>query len=235
VVPKGVAVLLVEDNARLRDALARGIGESGFTVQSEATGRGALARLRKHEADAVILDLGLPDLDGLDVLAAARAAGVLVPVLVLTARDAVESRVTALDNGADDYLVKPFAIAELLARLRALLRRSSAPRWAALAFGDLRVEPSHPVAFVGSRSVRLSPREHALLRHLLRRGADVATRREILTEVFGYDFDPGTNVIEVHVAHLRQKLIGARTRIETVRSAGYRLQYTVEGECDRAC
>jgi DNA-binding response OmpR family regulator len=227
-----VAVLLVEDNARLRATLVRGIQECGFVVDVESTGRGALERLSKNDADAMILDLGLPDIDGLDVLVQARERGLLAPVLVLTARDAIESRVTALDRGADDYLVKPFAFEELVARLRALVRRAAAPRWAPLAFGDLRVEPSSPVALAGSRRISLSPREHALLHYLVRRGSDVSSRREILGEVFGYDFDPGTNVIDVHIAHLRRKLAGASCRIETVRGAGYRLRTVTEGERD---
>ena len=219
-----MSVLLVEDNARLRASLVRGMEECGFVVEVEETGHGALQRLSRNDADAVILDLGLPDIDGLDVLVTARERGLLVPVLVLTARDAIESRVIALDRGADDYLVKPFAFEELIARLRALVRRAAAPRWAPLAFGELRIEPNSPLVQIGKRSVALSPREHALLHYLVRRGSDVSSRREIFSEVFGYEFDPGTNVIEVHIAHLRRKLAGARTRIETVRGAGYRLR-----------
>ena len=225
-------VLLIEDNARLRATLVRGLQESGFDVVVEETGSGALARLSKHDADAVILDLGLPDVDGLDVLVAARERGMRAPVLVLTARDEVESRVLALDRGADDYLIKPFAFEELVARLRALVRRAAAPRWAPLAFADVRMETGTPLALVGARSVALSPREHALLHHLIRRGSDISSRREIFSEVFGYDFDPGTNVIEVHIAHLRSKLAGARCRIETVRGAGYRLRAAADGEED---
>ena len=219
-----MSVLLVEDNARLRASLVRGMEECGFVVEVEETGHGALQRLSRNDADAVILDLGLPDIDGLDVLVTARERGLLVPVLVLTARDAIESRVIALDRGADDYLVKPFAFEELIARLRALVRRAAAPRWAPLAFGELRIEPNSPLVQIGKRSVALSPREHALLHYLVRRGSDVSSRREIFSEVFGYEFDPGTNVIEVHIAHLRRKLAGARTRIETVRGVGYRLR-----------
>jgi DNA-binding response OmpR family regulator len=228
-----VSVLLIEDNARLRASLVRGMEECGFVVEVEETGHGALQRLSRNDADAVILDLGLPDIDGLDVLVTARERGLLVPVLVLTARDAIESRVTALDRGADDYLVKPFAFEELIARLRALVRRAAAPRWAPLAFGELRIEPNSPLVQIGKRSVALSPREHALLHYLVRRGSDVSSRREIFSEVFGYEFDPGTNVIEVHIAHLRRKLGGARTRIETVRGAGYRLRDDAPSDHDQ--
>jgi len=225
-----VSILLVEDNAKLAASLSKGMGESGFSVEWAPTGKVALERLEKNDADAVILDLGLPDIDGLEVLSRARASGVVAPVLVLTARDAVDSRVDALDRGADDYLVKPFAFEELLARLRALVRRASAPRWAPLTYGDVRMDPDGPSVVVAGAPVRLSPRERALLHHLLRRGGDVAPRKEIFSEVFGYDFDPGTNVIEVHVAHLRRKLAGARTRIETVRGIGYRLRLDGDGD-----
>ena len=221
-----MAIVLIEDHARLRASMARGLREAGFDVESLATGQAALSRLGKSDVDAVVLDLGLPDLDGMEVLARTREAGLLAPVLVLTARDAVESRVLALDRGADDYLVKPFAFAELLARLRALLRRAAAPRWAPLSFGDLQVGAYPSVVRAAGRDVSLTPREYALIEFLLRRRGDTASRREILREVFGYDFDPGTNLVEVHVAHLRRKLGAAAVRIETVRGAGYRLSLT---------
>jgi two-component system OmpR family response regulator len=221
-----VPILLVEDNPRLAAPLVRGIEEHGFEVHVVGTGRAAIDRLSKNDCDAVILDLGLPDIDGLEVLKVARETGMQAPVLVLTARDAVHSRVAALDRGADDYLIKPFAFVELVARLRALVRRASAPRWAPLTFGDLRVEIENPIVQVAGRAVSLSPREHALLHHLVRRSPDVVSRRQLLSDVFGYAFDPGTNLVEVHVANLRRKLeqAGARSRIETVRGAGYKLR-----------
>ena len=226
-------VLLVEDDARLSRTLARGIDECGFSVTVEATGRGALDRLGRYGADAVVLDLGLPDIDGMEVLRTARDRGVVAPVLVVTGRSAVESRVAALDSGADDYLVKPFAFPELVSRLRALLRRA-APRRPPLRFGDLKLEPERLSVSVGAHAVALSPREHAILHYLVRRGCNVSSRRDILSEVFGYNFDPGTNVIEVHIAHLRRKLAGGDTRIETVRGAGYRLCAGVEGDRETA-
>jgi len=218
-----VSILLVEDNSRLAASLSKGLAEAGFVVDVARTGSAALERLARQDADAVILDLGLPDVDGLDVLTRARADGVVAPVLVLTARDAVQSRVDALDRGADDYLVKPFAFEELLARLRALVRRAAGPRWSPLSYGDLRIDPERQQVLIAGQPVRLSPRERALLHYLLRRGGDVASRTEILGEVFGYDFDPDTNLVEVHVAHLRRKIAGARTKIQTVRGTGYRL------------
>jgi two-component system OmpR family response regulator len=219
-----MAILLVEDNARLCASLTRGFGELDIPVEVANTGRQALDRLLKHNCDAVILDLGLPDIDGLDVLVAAREANVMAPVLVLSARDAVDQRVLALDRGADDFLIKPFVFAELVARLRALLRRSSLPRSASMRFGDLSVDADAPRVRIGERTVSLSPREHALLQHFVQQAGHVATRSEILSTVFGYNFDPKTNVVDVHVAHLRRKLQGSSVQLETVRGRGYRLQ-----------
>jgi two-component system OmpR family response regulator len=216
--------LLVEDNQRLRASLLRGFAEWNWELEAVATGRAAIARLARQDCDAVILDLGLPDVDGLEVLVAARQSGVNAPVLVLSARDAVKQRVHALDCGADDYLVKPFAFAELLARLRVLVRRSPMRRAVPLCLGDLVVDAEMPRAQIGKRGILLSPREHSLLKHLVRHAGQVAKRREILSTVFGTKIDPGTNVIDVHVAHLRRKLEGSNVRVETVRGEGYRLQ-----------
>lgn len=219
----GVATLLVEDNARLGTTLRRGFTEAGIAIELVTSGRQALEQLERNDSDAVILDLGLPDMDGLDVLVAARERGVVAPILVLTARDAVQARISALDRGADDYVIKPFVFEELAARLRALIRRAAAPRWAGSRFGDLELERGSFTVRFGDKSVVLSPREHALLSLLVRRGGDTCSRREVLLEVFGYDFHPGTNAIEVHIVHLRRKLSGASAQIETVRGIGYRM------------
>jgi len=218
----GVKLVLVEDNHQLAATIADGLGEDGFTVEVVDTAAKGIERGLRRDLDLMVLDLGLPDRDGLEVLRELRAAHIHVPILVLTARDAVEARVAALDTGADDYLVKPFAFAELVARIGALARRAGGPRWT----------PSTEVPIVmrddlvvesGTRTAALSPREYALLGCLLRRRGEVVTRAEILREAFGYEFDPGTNVIDVHLTHLRKKLSGFPLAIETVRGAGIRL------------
>ncbi len=208
----------------LATSLSKGLREDGFEVATVGTGAAALARLAQQDVDAVVLDLGLPDLDGLDVLQRARAAGMHAPVLVLTARDAVRARVAALDLGADDYLVKPFQYDELLARIRALLRRAAAPRWAPRSLNGLVYRDDDLAVLISGEAVALSPREHALLGFLLRRKGEVLTRTEILLQVFGYGFEPGTNLVNVHIANLRRKLGKRAVCIETVRHFGYRLR-----------
>jgi DNA-binding response OmpR family regulator len=214
-------LLLVEDTRRLSQSLERGLSEEGMEVRATATGGEALAAIQSAPPDLVILDLGLPDLDGLEVLSRARSGGFRGPILVLTARDAVSSRVDALDRGADDYVIKPVAFEELCARVRALARRMSPAPTAVLACGNLRIEPDDVVAVVANERVKLSPTERSLLVCLLRHQGRNVSRREILLEVFGYEFDPGTNVIDVHVAHLRRKLSASTAVIQTVRGLGY--------------
>jgi two-component system OmpR family response regulator len=222
VYPGGVRVVLVEDNHQLAGTIADGLGEDGYKVEVVDTAAKGIARGIRRDLDVMVLDLGLPDRDGVEVLRELRAARVHVPILVLTARDAVESRVAALDAGADDYLVKPFAFAELVSRINALTRRAGGPRWAPSSDVPL-VMRDDLVVESGDKQASLSPREYALLGTLVRRRGEVVTRAEILKEAFGYDFDPGTNVIDVHLTHLRKKLTGFPISIETVRGAGIRL------------
>ena len=217
-----VRVILVEDNPQLAGTIADGLGEDGYTVEVVDTAERAITRGLRRDLNLMVLDLGLPDRDGREVLRELRAAKVNVPILVLTARDAVESRVEALEGGADDYLVKPFAFAELVARIGSLTRRAGGPRW--IPSSDLPVVMHDDLSVeADDKRVALSPREYALLGCLVRRRGEVVTRAEILKEAFGYEFDPGTNVIDVHLTHLRRKLAGFPIMIETVRGAGIRL------------
>jgi DNA-binding response OmpR family regulator len=225
-----VTLLIVEDNATLSASLAKGLTEDGYDVDTADTGDAAVRRLERSDIDAVVLDLGLPDVDGIDLLAQLRERGINAPVLVLTARDAVSSRVAALEQGADDYLVKPFEYAELLARIRALLRRAAAPRWAPLSCNGLVLDPTELVIAVGADRVRLSPREHALLALFLRRKGELLRREDVLLQVFGYNFEPGTNLVNVHIANLRKKLRGGPVVIEAVRGVGYRLRAREPGD-----
>ena len=216
-----MTVLVVEDEPRLAASLTRGLSEEGFSAEAVGTATQALARAAAGGLRAIVLDLGLPDLDGQQVIAALRRTSE-VPILVLTARDAIEQRVRALDNGADDYLVKPFAFAELLARLRATLRRVEPVPRRRLRAGNVELVPGDPRVMIGDRPILLSPRERALVELLVTRLGEVVPRRDILRDAFGYDFDPGTNLVEVHVRHVRNKLAGAALQIETVRGFGYR-------------
>ena len=218
-------LLLVEDDAKVARMLVRGLSEEGFAVELARDGAGGLDRLRSGLYDACILDVMLPGVDGFFVLARARAAGVKTPVLMLTARDAVRDRVRGLDQGADDYLTKPFAFAELLARVRALLRRQAPERAATLRCGDLELDVAAHSVTRGGASIGLSQKQFALLEFLMRHPGEVVSRGMILQQVFGYAFDPGTNLVDVHVAHLRQKVDreDAESLIQTVRGVGYRM------------
>jgi DNA-binding response OmpR family regulator len=219
-----VKILLLEDDLETALALCGGLAERGYELAHAESCPAALALLDRQRFDAAILDLMVPDGSGYDVLRRLREERDGVPVLILTARDAVEERVDGLELGADDYLVKPFAFSELLARLRALLRRP-AQRVEPLRVGALEIDPLRRLAAHGGRSLDLTRTEFDLLRCLAERRGEVLTRRHLLELVWGYRFDPKTNVVEVHVAHLRRKLEagGAGDLIRTVRGVGYAL------------
>ena len=216
-------VAIVEDDPLFAATLEAALEGRGFRVDLLRSGSEALSRFRRHDLDAAVVDMGLPDMDGVEVIAGARKLGMWAPILVATARVCLDDLIHALDAGADDYVVKPCSGAEVVARLGALSRRAAAPRWAQLACGKVVLPAEERHAIVDGRPVKLSPRERALLEILLRRRGQIVPREEILPAAFGYDFDPGTNLVDVHVAHLRRKLEGGAVTIESVRGVGYRL------------
>jgi two-component system, OmpR family, response regulator len=218
--------LLVEDHVKLAAALRRGLRTEGVVADVARTGSDALWMAQAVPYDAVVLDVMLPGLDGFEVCRRLRAQGVWVPIIMLTARDSVEDRVRGLDAGADDYLTKPFALAELLARLRAVSRRGAIERPATLEAGDLRLDPATRRAWRGSVEIALSAREFAMLEAFMRRPGEVLSRLQLLEAAWEYDFENRSNVVEVYVRYLREKLdrpFGVES-IETVRGAGYRLR-----------
>jgi DNA-binding response OmpR family regulator len=217
-----VRILLLEDDPVTSEAVARGLEANGYSVTSVPDVAGAREALRRHVFDAAILDLMVPGGSGYDVLAELREEGKGVAVLVLTARDSLEDRVEGLDRGADDYLVKPFAFTELLARVRAILRRPTT-LVDSIHLRELEVDLLHRRAAFRDQALNLTPKELELLHRLLERRGEVVSRRELLELVWGYRFDPGTNVVDVHVARLRGKLeaAGLEDLIHTRRGLGY--------------
>jgi two-component system OmpR family response regulator/two-component system response regulator QseB len=212
-------VLLVEDDPLLGEGLRAGLAQAGVAVDWVREGRDAVHALDTTPFAAVVLDLGLPGMSGLAVLRHARARGTKVPILILTARDAVDDRVTGLDAGADDYVVKPVALAELAARLRALVRRASGEAEPVLRRGELELSPAdHRVVFRG-REVELSPREFALLHALMRSAGRVLSREQLEERLYPWGREVESNAVEVHVHHLRRKL--AASVIRTIRGVGY--------------
>jgi DNA-binding response OmpR family regulator len=219
-------VLLVDDDAAIRRSVAEGLELEGFDVVPASGGRAALAALESVEPAIVVLDLAMPDLDGLEVLRRLRAAGDDVPVCILSARDEVDDRVRGLEAGADDYVVKPFALEEVAARLHALLRRRPAPPAGRIEVGDLVLDEAAARATRGGRDLGLTRRELELLALFMRRPGEILTRRQMHEEVWGYTFDPGTNVADVFVGYLRRKLEadGEPRILHTVRGVGFVLQ-----------
>ncbi len=220
-------ILVVDDEPAVRDSLRRALVLEGYEVDLAADGREALRTLAGKAPDAIVLDLVMPEIDGLEVCRRLRAAGDHTPVLIVTARDAVGDRVAGLDAGADDYLVKPFALEELLARLRALLRRTGGNGdRALLRFANLTLDPTSHEVKRGERRIELTKTEFLLLELFLRNPRQVLTRSLVFERVWGYDFGPASNSLEVYVGYLRRKLeAGGEPRlIQTVRGVGYALR-----------
>jgi two-component system OmpR family response regulator len=223
-------LLVVEDDVKMADMLRRGLGEEGSAVDLAGSGEDALWMAGATAYDALILDVMLPGIDGFETCRRLRADGVWAPVLLLTARDAVEDRVEGLDGGADDYLAKPFSFAELSARLRALVRRGRPERPAVLTAGGLRLDPARRRVWRGDDEIGLSAKEFALLEAFMRRPGEVLTRLDLLEGAWDFAYENRSNVVDVYVRRLREKVdrpFGTDT-IETVRGAGYRL--ATEGE-----
>jgi two-component system response regulator MprA len=219
-------VLVADDDQRLLKMLRRTLVYEGLDVVTAADGRKALEMTYTYHPDVIVLDWMMPELDGIGVLEALRKEGNQTPILMLTARDAVEDRVEGLESGADDYLVKPFAPVELVARVHALLRRADVGQAEALAFADLHLDPvSHEVSR-GTRRFALTPTEHEMLHLFLRHPRQVLSRAQILSHVWGYDFEGDENIIEVYVSYLRRKTEadGEPRLIQTVRGVGYILR-----------
>jgi two-component system copper resistance phosphate regulon response regulator CusR len=218
-------LLVVEDDVRLSAVLLQGLREEGYAVDAASDGRAALEALSINAYDAIVLDLMIPAPDGFEVCRQMRSAGLSTPVLMLTARDAVEDRIAGLDCGADDYLVKPFAFSELLARIRALLRRTPITAAPTLQSGDLRIDSASHRVFLGDEEIVLTSKEYALLEYLVRNAGRIVTRAEIAEHVWDENFDPFSNLIEVYVNRLRRKVDRTEPhRIITRRNEGYMLR-----------
>jgi two-component system response regulator MprA len=222
-----VRILIVDDDRPVREALRRALSLADYEVEAVADGESALERVFASTPDAVVLDIGLPGIDGLEVCRRVRRASNRVPILLLTARDAVADRIDGLDVGADDYLVKPFDVGELKARLRALLRRTSPDAsLEGVRFGELRLDPGRHGVHVGESFAELTRTEYQLLELLMMNPRRVLAHSVIYDRVWGYDFGPASNALRVYVGYLRRKLegAGAREMIHTVRGVGYALR-----------
>ena len=220
-------ILVVEDDRKVASFIRQGLEEEGHTVETAADGDGALELLVASDPyDLIVLDVMLPGRDGFAVLKAARQAGVHAPVIVLTARDSVTDKVTGLDLGADDYLAKPFAFEELLARVRALFRRGAERRAPVLRLADLTLDPATRKVERAGRRIELTTREWALLEYFMRSAGRILTRPMLVQHVWGLDFDPESNIVDVYVGYLRRKIDGPQERklFHTIRGAGYVLK-----------
>ena len=219
-------ILVVEDESKMAGLLQRGLTSEGMAADVAGTGEDALWMAAATRYDAIVLDVMLPGIDGFETCRRLRADGIWAPVLMLTARDGVEDRVAGLDGGADDYLLKPFAFAELLARLRAIVRRGSSERPAVIEVGDLSLDPARRAVTRGGTAIALSATEFGMLETFMRRPGDVLSRFDLLESVWDGGYENRSNVVEVYVRYLREKIdrpFGVAS-IETVRGAGYRLR-----------
>ena len=218
--------LIVEDDMRMAAAIRRGLQAEGMVADIAKSGEDALWMAGSTDFDAVVLDVMLPGINGFETCRKLREDGIWAPIIMLTARDSIEDRVQGLDQGADDYLTKPFSLAELLARLRALVRRGRAARPAVLEVGQLRLDPATQQLWRGDNEISLSPKEFALMETFMRRPGVVLSRYELLEHAWDYDYENRSNVVEVYVRYLREKVdrpFHAKS-LETVRGAGYRLR-----------
>jgi two-component system, OmpR family, response regulator len=219
-------VLIVEDEVKMASLIRRGLRREGIAADVAIKGEDALWMAEATEYDAIVLDLMLPGIDGLEVCRRLRADGVWAPILMLTARDAVRDRVAGLDGGADDYVTKPFSYSELLARLRALMRRGAVERPTQLEVGELRLDPATRQVWRGEAEIELSAKEFAILETFMRRPGEVLSRFQLLEHAWDYDYENRSNVVDSYVRFLRRKIdkpFGVSS-IETVRGAGYRLR-----------
>jgi DNA-binding response OmpR family regulator len=215
-------ILIAEDEARIASFLEKGLRSNGFVTTTVGDGESAYQYARSGSFDLIVLDIGLPIKDGFSVLRDLRAAKVMIPVVILTARDTSQDTIAGLEGGADDYVRKPFVFDELLARIRLRLRADRAPESTLLTTGDLALDLRTRRVLVDGRAIELTAREFALAEVFLRHPDQVLSREQLLSQVWGFDFDPGSNVVDVYVRYLRRKL--GEHRIETVRGMGYRLR-----------
>jgi two-component system OmpR family response regulator len=218
-------VLIVEDAVRLLDIIARRMREEGYAVDGVTTGADAVQRAAVTPYDAIVLDVRLPDMSGLEVCRTLRAAGCTAPILMLTARDGLDDRVRGLDLGADDYMTKPFEFPELFARVRALVRRGSLERAASMAVGDLRIDSAAHTVHRGATRITLTTKEFGLLEYLMRHRGQAVSRDRLIDAVWDYAYDGDSNIVDVYIARLRDKVDRPfhRSTLETVRGIGYRL------------
>ena len=218
-------VLIVEDDPKLGPVLVRGLATDAIAADLVTTGREALVRAGATDYTVIVLDVMLPDLDGFQVCRALRDDNTFAPVLMLTARDAIDDRVQGLDSGADDYLVKPFSFVELLARVRAMSRRGPIQRTVMLEVGDLRLDSARHQVWRGDTPIDLSRKEYAILEALMRHAGDVLSRFDLLEQVWGYDYENRSNIVEVYIRYLREKIDRpfGRNTLQTVRGVGYRV------------